>query len=167
MWIARIERWIVALGKLVIGIAFMVLIGVVLTQVVGRALGSSPIWTEELTRYALLYMAAIGAGLSLRSGDLVNVDLVYKAVSEVWIRRLRLFSAGATAFMCAVLLAPAWRYVKIGELQTSPAMGLRMNYVHFAAFAMLLILLVFAVLRILTTIFKDNTDSAEKPGDHS
>ena len=57
------------------GIAFAVLIASVTVQVIGRLAGASPVWTEELTRVALLYLAAFGAGLGIASGDLVDVDV--------------------------------------------------------------------------------------------
>ncbi|MEZ5476516.1 MAG: TRAP transporter small permease subunit [Thiolinea sp.] len=63
-------------------LAFLVLMGAVLIQVVGRLLSDSPVWTEELTRYALLYLAAFGAGLSYRSRDLVNVDLIQRPATR-------------------------------------------------------------------------------------
>lgn len=158
----RIESRIVRISRLAIGVSFALLIVVVLIQVVGRTLGNSPIWTEELTRYCLLYLAAIGAGLSFRSGDLVNVDLVFKLVGKTGAKRLRLVSALITALLCLLLLLPAWRYVMIGTLQTSPAMGLQMTYIHFAAFAMLAILFVFAALRIVS-IISGNDHSKDTP----
>lgn len=148
----NIETWLVRLFRLLIGAAFAVLIGAVLIQVLWRTFGSSPVWTEELSRYGLLYVAAIGAGLSLRSGDLVNVDIVCEAFGEAWSWRLRLISAILTAAMCVVLFIPAWRYVEIGALQTSPAMGLQMTYVHFSVFALLVILFVFAALKIAAMV---------------
>ena len=152
-----IESWLVNLFRLLIGISFAVLIGSVLIQVVWRTLGSSPIWTEELSRYGLLYVAAVGVGLSFRSGDLVNVDIVCEAFGEAWAWRLRLLSAMLTACMCAVLFVPAWRFVSIGTLQTSPAMGVRMAYVHFSVFALLVILFLFSLLKVLgMLIYKDS-----------
>ena len=130
------------------GIAFAVLMGAVLIQVLGRTvLSDSPVWTEELTRFALLYLAAFGAGLSLRSGDLVNVDLVCESLPGLWPRRLRLFSALATALLCAVLLLPAWNYTAIGALQTSPALGWRMDFVHASILILLASLMIFALAR--------------------
>lgn len=149
-----IEGWLVRVFRIALGLAFALLIVVVLIQVVGRAIGSSPIWTEELTRYALLYLVSIGAGLSLRSGHLVNVDIFCESVSETWSKRLRLVSAFLTAMLCAVLLVPASLFVKIGALQTSPAMGLQMTYVHFSVFALLFILFIFSALRIIGMIFR-------------
>ncbi|GAB1583716.1 MULTISPECIES: TRAP transporter small permease [Phyllobacteriaceae] len=57
--------------------AFAVLIIVVTLQVLGRIPGiSAPIWTEEVSRFALLYLVAFSCGLAALDGELVNVDLV-------------------------------------------------------------------------------------------
>lgn len=156
-----LEKWLLRILRFCIGLSFAVLIAAVTIQVVGRILGNSPVWTEELTRFALLYVAAVGAGLSFKSGDLVNVDVFCEAFGDKWSARMRLVSAVLTALMCAVLIAPAWKFVSIGAFQTSPAMGLKMTYVHFSVFALLVVLLLFAVLRIL----KMATGQVEKQPD--
>lgn len=147
------ERGLIAVfygaGRIAAGIAFAVLSASVLIQVLGRSFGSSPVWTEELTRFALLYLAAFGAGLSYRTGDLVNVDLVCESMPGRWPWMLRLVSAVATAALCAVLIWPAWRYTAIGAMQTSPALGWRMDLVHASMLVLLISLLVFAVLRVV------------------
>lgn len=149
----KLENLLVVCFRVLIGISFAVLIGAVLVQVVGRLTSNSPIWTEELTRFALLYVAAIGAGLSFRTGDLVNVDAFCEAVPDPWPKRLRLVSATLTAIMCALLIYPAWQYVKIGQLQTSPAMELPMHFVHFAVLALIVILFLFSALRVISIAF--------------
>jgi len=56
--------------------AFGVLIGVVTLQVLGRVPGiPSPPWTEEVARFALVYLVAFSCGLALLRGELVNVDM--------------------------------------------------------------------------------------------
>lgn len=56
--------------------AFAVLIGVVTLQVLGRVPGMpSPPWTEEVARFALVYLVAFSCGLALLRGELVNVDM--------------------------------------------------------------------------------------------
>lgn len=149
----RVEKTIVIIAKIGVGISFAVLIGAVLTQVLGRTFGSSPVWTEELTRFAMLFTVAFGAGLALRSGDMVNVDIVCESLPGRWPWRLRLFSAAVTAVLCAILIPAAWRYVSIGALQTSPALGVRMNIIHFSVFALLVGLLLFAALRVVAMIW--------------
>ncbi|EPX81820.1 TRAP transporter small permease [Litoreibacter arenae] len=144
----RLESIFYTICRIGVGVSFLVLILTVLTQVLGRTFSSSPIWTEELTRFAMLYVVAFGAGLSLRSGDLVNVDVVCEQVPGEWPWRLRLLSAAITVALCAYLIPAAWKYVSIGAMQTSPAMTLRMDIVHFTVFGLLVTLLVFSVFRI-------------------
>lgn len=144
-----IEQIFIRLCRLGIGLAFSVLIATVLTQVLARTFGTSPVWTEELTRFALLYMAAFGAGLSLRSGELVNVDVLSESLGGVGPTVLRFLSFAFTVLLCLVLLGPAWRYVSIGAMQTSPALELRMDYVHGSIFVLLLVLLFIAGFRLV------------------
>ncbi|RVV98291.1 TRAP transporter small permease [Mesobaculum littorinae] len=144
-----LQRAVVAFFRALVGLAFLVLIVAVLWQVIGRLSGASPVWTEELTRFALLYLAAIGAGLSLRTGDLVNVDIVSESLPERASWTLRLISAALIAFLGIYLLPMAWKYTSIGWFQRSPALGLQMAWVHFSIFLMLALLAFFAVLRIV------------------
>lgn len=56
--------------------AFAVLIAVVAIQVLGRIPGfPSPAWTEEVARFALVYLVAFSCGLAVLRSELVNVDL--------------------------------------------------------------------------------------------
>lgn len=145
----RAHDAVVAICRLGVGVSFTVLIFAVLVQVVGRSIvNDSPPWTEELTRYALLWLVAFGAGLSLRTGDLVNVDIVCEALPGRWPWTLRLVSALVTAGMCAVLLLPAWRYTSIGVRQTSPVLTIRMDFIHASILALLAILMLFALMRV-------------------
>jgi TRAP-type transport system small permease protein len=158
---SRFEKLAYSFCRIGVGISFFVLILTVLTQVLGRTFSSSPVWTEELTRFALLYMVTFGAGLSLRSGDLVNVDVVCESLPGRWPWRLRLISAAITAVLCALLILPAWKYVSIGAMQTSPAMLLRMDFVHFTVFGLLVTLLLFAAFRIYRMVFAGEDGKAD------
>lgn len=154
MFYSRLYRSIIALCRIGTGVAFAIQIVAVLLQVFARSfLAGSPVWTEELTRYALLFMAAFGVGLSLRNGELVHVDLISALLPQP-LQRVMLFgSALITAGFCLALLAPALKFVAIGKLQTSPAMGLRMDLVHLSVFVLLVILGLFAVRRMLGVVF--------------
>ena len=134
------------------GLAFAVLMAAVLIQVATRTFGSSgsPVWTEELTRYALLYVAGFGAALSLWTGDMVNVDLLSAHLPGRWPWLLRLLSAAAVFFFAVVLIGPAWRFTKIGMLQSSPSMPfVKMAYVHASVFILLLMLALASGIRII------------------
>ncbi len=149
MMLKRVFGWLEKLSRAATGIAFLVLIAAVLIQVLGRSVfASSPVWTEELTRFALLFLAAFGAGLSFKSGDLVNVDLVCETLPGKLPWVLRLVSAIATAVLCALLIVPAWTYTAIGALQSSPALGWRMDFIHASIMTCLASLLLFSLARV-------------------
>lgn len=163
----RIIRLTTRLAQWGNGLSFAILISAVLLQVIGRLTGLSLVWTEEMTRYALLFMVAFGAGLAFRSGDLVNVDVVCEKLPgrAPWV--LRLTAALVTAGLALYLLPHAWRYVSIGKMQTSPALGLRMDFVHLSVWLLLVFLAIFAVLRVLGMLAGTEDGKPVKPDEDS
>lgn len=135
--------------QVAISLAFIVMISAVVLQIFGRAFGNSFVWTEELTRYALLFLAAFGVGLSYQSGDLVNVDLFCERLPGPWPWRLRLFSATATCVFCGLLILPAWKYTTIGARQHSAALEWRMDFIHASVLILLTSLFLFSLMRVL------------------
>lgn len=137
-----------AIARLGTGLSFGVLMVAVLLQLFGRSGWiTALVWTEELARFCLLYMAAFGAGLALRSGDMVNVDLISESLPNPWPWRLRLLSAVSVAGLCLILLPSAWFYTTIGSRQTAPALGVRMDVIHGSILLLLLLLGLFAAFR--------------------
>ena len=54
-----------AIARIATGLSFAAIIAAVIIQLLGRSgVISSVVWTEELTRFALLYLAAFGVGLA-------------------------------------------------------------------------------------------------------
>ncbi len=167
MSIQHIQSILVKICRAGVGLAFCLLLGTVLYQVIGRTFTMSFVWTEELTRYTLLYVAAFGVGLSLLSGELVNVDVICETLPGEWPRRLRLISALITTLLCLALIAPAWKYTAIGALQTSPAMGIRMDFAHASVLMLLLLLLIFAALRVVSMLWGGASGLSEEKEDNT
>ena len=137
------------LCRLLILVAFLLLSASVLLQVFARTfLSTAPVWTEELTRFCLIYIGALGAGLALRSGDMVNVDLLCESLPGGWPWRLRLVSAVLTALFAGGLLAAAWQYTRVGLRQTAPSLGWRMDFLHVTMLILFVTLGLWALMRI-------------------
>ncbi|WP_118134126.1 TRAP transporter small permease [Oceanicella sp. SM1341] len=149
----RLISLLVGLSRAAVGIAFVALIATVLMQVFARTfLPGSPIWTEELSRAALMFLAACGVGLSMRSGDLVNVDLVVSMLPRN-ARRVALgISAALTAVLAGLMFMPALKFMNVGAMQTAPALGIHMNWIYLAMPVFAVSLCVFAVLAVLEII---------------
>lgn len=134
------------------GLAFAVLMGAVLIQVITRTFGSSgsPVWTEEVTRYALLYVAGFGAALSLWTGAMVNVDMLSEHLPGKLPWLTRLLAALCVFAFAVILIAPAWRFTTIGLMQTSPSLPfIKMAYIHASVLILLIMLAITSGIRIL------------------
>ena len=84
---------------------------------------------------------------ALRSGDMVNVDLVCESLPGRTPFALRLISALITAGFALVLLPAAWAYTAIGMRQTAPSLGWRMDFIHASMIVLFVILALWALLR--------------------
>ena len=98
--------------------ALAVLIGVVAIQVLGRIPGfPSPAWTEEVARFALVYLVAFSCGLAVLRSELVNVDLFVTPLPPAARRAVeRVVDVIMIVFSIAIL-SGAWDYVagSVGE----------------------------------------------------
>ncbi|MEI4487551.1 TRAP transporter small permease [Frigidibacter sp. MR17.14] len=146
------------------GLSFAVIIIAVMMQLLGRAGWiQAVLWTEEISRFALLYLAAFGAGLSLRTGDMVNVDLIAEALPGVLPWALRLLGSIATFGCAAALVAPSWFFTSIGKRQTAPASGIRMDLIHASVLVLMIGLALFAGLRIIAMLRGTENGLPHKP----
>ncbi|MCT4369452.1 TRAP transporter small permease subunit [Yangia mangrovi] len=153
-----------AIARIATGLSFAAIIVAVIIQLLGRSgVITSVVWTEELTRFALLYLAAFGVGLAYRSGDLVNVDIVCEALPGrlPWI--LRLICAVITLGFGLMLIKATWLYVSIGARQTAPSLGVRMDFIHASVLVALLAISLFAGLRVAGMLSRRDTGLPEKP----
>lgn len=142
-------------------VAFLVLAYAVVAQILGRTvLPYAPAFTEELTRFALLWMVACAAGLSLRSGDLVSVDILTAALPRRARRVLLLVSCAIIVGLCGALLQPSLFFASIGARQTSSAMGWPMTWFNASILVLLATLMIFAVFRALAILAGREEESA-------
>ena len=124
-------------------IVFAVMIAAVVIQVFARTFFEQPpLWTEEASRFALLYMVGLGVGAAVLTGDLVNVDLALTVMSKSLRRFCELTSAALVSIFGAFLIPGAWEFTASGTMQTSPAIQTPMQYI-FAFMLLFSILLSF------------------------
>lgn len=130
--------------------AFCTLIFTVALQVFARTfLPQAPVWTEEYSRIALVYAAALGAGWSLRTGDMVNVDIIIAILGRRARLGLELVVMVVIIVFCALQISPAMRFITIGAMQTSPALEWNMGLVHAAMLIVPVTIILSAFERIL------------------
>ncbi len=147
------QRILTALCRGAVGLTFAALIVVVMLQVITRTFGLySPVWTEEVSRYLVLYIVAFGVGLALVTGDLVSVDLLLEVVSDRVAWAMRLMSFALTGILGLVMIYPAWRFTSIGAFQLSPTLRIPMSVMHASVLVLAVLLSTYALLRMIAMI---------------
>lgn len=147
------QRFLTVLCRTAVGASFAALIIVVMLQVITRTFGLySPVWTEEVSRYLLLYIVAFGIGIALITGDLVNVDLLLEVVPAPVAWAMRLSSFALTALLGLVMIYPAWRFTMIGSFQLSPTLRIPMSVMHASVLVLGILLAIYALLRVFGMI---------------
>jgi len=77
----KLERLLDAL----MAVALAVMVTTISYQVFGRyVLGKAPSWTEELTRFLLIWMTMLGSAASLRHGGHITVTFLVDLLNPLW-----------------------------------------------------------------------------------
>ncbi|CAM3687116.1 TRAP transporter small permease [Bordetella tumulicola] len=131
--LARIDSALIWLNKFILGTLVLGMTLLVFANVVLRYLGGSSLsWVEELTRYMMIWCVYLGAGLALRNGSHVAVELLQDALPKRAMHALRVAVAMA---ILAFLLTIAWygfAYSSRTMMQSSAVMSLPLGLVYLA-----------------------------------
>ncbi len=152
----------------VAGLILVTIAGVVILQILGRlVLPAAPVWTEELSRYLFIMMIAVSAGLVMRRGKHISLELFHHrfGVRGACLYQL-LISVVLVGF--AWLIVPyAWQYASIGAFQTSPALKVSMQWVFGATvvlFAMVILYGVIGAIEAVAGLVGLSRDNRATPG---
>jgi TRAP-type transport system small permease protein len=139
--------------RIITGLLFTLLMAAVILQVTTRLmLPKPPVWTEEFSRFMLILITAFGAGLALRSGELVGVDLLTSGLGPRGRALAEIAGMLVVIAFCALLIAPGLDFVDIGGIQTSPALQWNMFWMHLAVIIAPLTLALACIERIIALI---------------
>lgn len=131
-------------------VAFVVMIVAVLVQVVARTfMDQAPLWTEEASRVSLLFIMSLGVGASFLTGDLVNVDLALMLMPAGVRRFFDLLSTLLVSVFSFMLIPGAWDFTVSGSWQTSPILGVQMQYVFVSMLIFSVLLGVFGIVKFI------------------
>jgi len=109
--------------RVLIGIAFSLIVVLTIAQVFFRFVLDSPlVWSEELVRILVIWITFIGAGVVCWDGTHLNVDVMFVRLPAGARRVLRVFNAcvaigflGLLAWFSLPLIEIGW-FVEIGAL---------------------------------------------------
>lgn len=129
--------------------AFSVLAIVTLLQVIGRIPWfDAPVYTEEVARFALIYLVAFSCGLAALRGELVNVDLFIGLLPPRARKVADALSLILVIGFAAAIVPGSWAYVLNGFGERARAIDLSMVWVYVAVLIIPLSLIFFCIVRL-------------------
>lgn len=133
-------------------------------QVLNRNIFKLPLsWTEEVSRYSMIWMTMIGTGISVRRGMQMSLD--------IWGKRLRgtprvvmdIFSCLATMAFCGTVMVCITKLIRTqyASGQVSPALHIPMYIMTFSVFVGMLFLCLVEIEQIVKVIQSRGLDPVE------
>jgi TRAP-type C4-dicarboxylate transport system permease small subunit len=131
--VERFDRGLCVANKAVLAALLAVMAILVFGNVVLRyVFGFSLSWVEELTRYMMIWLAWLGAGLALREGAHIAIDTLQQALPEIGARLLRTAVLLAMIGFFGALAWLGWRYSMFAWRQETAVLRLPAGLVYLA-----------------------------------
>jgi TRAP-type C4-dicarboxylate transport system permease small subunit len=114
-------------------------------------LNNSLSWSEELSRYGLIYATFIGAAFACKRGTHIRVAVLDELVPEGWRRGLKILQEGITLLLLIYLTYLAVRITGVLHGTKSTAMLLPMSLIYVAV----VIGFGLSVVRLVIVLYRD------------
>lgn len=135
--------------KYIVSILFIVLVILVFMQVATRFVINYPLsWSEEISRYLMIYIVFLGSALAVRTNDHIAIDFLLEIVSPKNKKRLNVITLLISALFFAMLTYFGFQLTLVVIGQATPTLQFSMAWAYAAipVGALLMLLNVFAVL---------------------
>lgn len=132
MWLT-VNRLLARAESFVSAFFLLCLLALVVLQIFSRYLFETPFsWTEELARYAMVWLVFIAAA-QITSGDgHIVITLVDRFSSEAAVKFFVILSRLIVFAACALLLPGGWRLVTAMMRVSAPASGIPLGCIYLA-----------------------------------
>lgn len=115
------------LTEYVVSLLLVIMVVVVFLQVIFRfVLQASLPWSEELSRYVMVWIAFLGAAIGIRRKSHIGVEALVMLFPREWQRRAGFLVSILSAVFFAFLVQYGTLILKTVRFQLSPAMELSM-----------------------------------------
>ncbi|MGB6008187.1 TRAP transporter small permease [Castellaniella sp.] len=130
--------------------AFILMFGAVLAQVAVRTFTPfSIVGTEEIANYSQLWLVMMGAGVALRFGRHVAVDVLVTLIPKRVRSWIQIINAMFIFWFLALVFKGSLPLIDMGAFQKSPALGLPM----WAVYASLAAGAVYMMIELVLSLF--------------
>jgi TRAP-type transport system small permease protein len=156
----RFERYFVAANRAIIFLMMAVMTTLVFVNVVTRyVFNFSIIWAEEVSQYLMIWIAYLGAGLALREGRHVALEMLHDRLPEAFSRRVRMAVGGLVLAFLGAVTVLGFQFAVFVWNQETPVLNISLG---IPSLAIPIGSLLFAVHLVL--MFRNYADRRFTPG---
>jgi TRAP-type C4-dicarboxylate transport system permease small subunit len=124
----RFERYLVTVNRAIIFIIMAVMATLVFTNVIARyVLNFSIIWAEEVSQYLMIWIAYLGAGLALREGRHVALELLHDCLPVALRRKLRMAIGGLVVAFLGAITVLGFQFAAFVWQQETPVLNISLG----------------------------------------
>jgi TRAP-type C4-dicarboxylate transport system permease small subunit len=125
---SRFERYLVAANKWIIFFMMAVMATLVFINVITRyILNFSIIWAEEVSQYLMIWIAYLGAGLALREGRHVALELLHDSLPVPLCRKLRMAIGGLVVAFLGWVTVLGFQFAVFVWNQETPVLNISLG----------------------------------------
>lgn len=130
----------------VCALLMFLMVTIITAQVISRYVFGNPFtWSEELGRYTFVWMSFLGMAVGMKYGSHIALDILEKKLKGVSQKSLVLFNNLLLTVFGVLLTYSGFLLVQLGSRQTSPSLGIPMQYVYIVIPISGIILLYFVI----------------------
>ncbi len=124
----RFERYLVVANRAIIFLMMAVMATLVFVNVVTRyVFNFSIIWAEEVSQYLMIWIAYLGAGLALREGRHVALEMLHDRLPALLSRRLRMVVGGLVLAFLGAVTVLGFQFVVFVWSQETPVLNISLG----------------------------------------
>ena len=125
---SRFERHLVKANRAIVFAMMSVMATLVFVNVVTRyVFNFSIIWAEEVSQYLMIWIAYLGAGLALREGRHVAVEMLQDRLPTALSRRVRMAVGGLVLAFLGAVTVLGFQFVVFVWNQETPVLNISLG----------------------------------------
>ncbi|TFJ92210.1 TRAP transporter small permease [Lentibacillus salicampi] len=147
--------------KYVVSVLFIALVVLVFMQVVTRFVINFPLaWSEEISRYIMIYIVFLGSALAVRKNEHIAIDFLLEVVNAKNKKRLNIVILLISAFFFAMLTYVSFQLTFLVTGQSTPTLQFSMAWAY-ASMPVGSLLMFLNGMAVLIETRKQRTDEVE------
>ncbi|MCM2370863.1 TRAP transporter small permease [Aporhodopirellula aestuarii] len=146
-------RWMIAAEQVLAALFLLLILASMGSQVFARYFFGAPFsWSEEVARFALIWLTFMAAAFTMAEGRHITVDVLSPRLSvrgKLWLECL---SHGIVAGACLMLLIGGSRFVWYVGKVGSPSLGLPMSWWYGGVGVGLLLMAIHSIVSLIQAL---------------